>query len=430
MRIAIVGAEDSVDKIYSILSKKYNEIEFVLKKEDKIEDILKVIKNIEYEIDGIYLTGIGVYYALLNNQDLEFNKPVVYTKRGSIGLIKSFWDLQKDSIFSENSISLKLGRDVIEENIFQDVIKEFDIRLESSYYQRYEANKTELEYLNNYIKKYEAGEINCIFTAFGHIYNVLKEKNIPVYRLQATNIEIENEFVSLLNKIENSNDKGSKLGIQIIKIDSKNNELDKNNLKNKIEIEKKLLEYSKKVEGNIQISDDREYMIISNIDILQNRENLNNIFLLKKELEKQNEKLLVGIGEGNTVFQAERNARIALKISFNRSGMIFYSNGEIIKGPLLNPKELEYKKNSDKKIKNIAEEIDISPIYLEKIKGMMKKRKKDTFTSIEISEILNITPRSVNRIIKKIIEKDYAEIAQVENSITAGRPRRIIKFKI
>ena len=430
MRIAIVGAEDSVDKIYSILSKKYNEIEFVLKKEDKIEDILKVIKNIEYEIDGIYLTGIGVYYALLNNQDLEFNKPVVYTKRGSIGLIKSFWDLQKDSIFSENTRSLKLGRDIIEENIFQDVIKEFDIRLESSYYQRYESNKTELEYLNNYIKKYEAGEINCIFTAFGYIYNVLKEKNIPVYRLQATNIEIENEFVSLLNKIEKLNDKGSKLGIQIIKIDSKNNELDKNNLKNKMEIEKKLLEYSKKVEGNIQISDDREYMIISNIDILQNRENLNNIFLLKKELEKQNEKLLVGIGEGNTIFQAERNARIALKISLNRSGMIFYSNGEIIKGPLLNPKELEYKKNSDKKIKNIAEEIDISPIYLEKIKGMMKKRKKDTFTSIEISEILNITPRSVNRIIKKIIEKDYAEIAQVENSITAGRPRRIIKFKI
>ncbi len=427
MRIAIVGASDSVEKIYNILSKKYKKIEFILKKEDKIENTLKIIKEIESEVEGMYLTGIGVYYSLLNNKELEINKPVVYTKRGSIGLIKSFWELQKDSLVDDN---MRLGWDIVEEHIFTEVIKEFDIKLKGSYYQKYEPDKTENEYLENYLEKYKSKEINCIFTAFGYIYNKLKEKKIPVYRLQATNIEIENEFVSLLNKIENSNDKGSKLGIQIIKIDSKNNELDKNNLKNKIEIEKRLLEYSKKVEGNIQISDDREYMIISNIDILQNRENLKNVFLLKKELEKQNEKLLIGIGEGNTVFQAERNARGALKLSLNKEGKIFYSNGKVVKGPLLNSKELEYKRYSDERIKTMAEEIEISPIYLEKIKSMIKKKKKNSFTSIEIAEVLNITTRSVNRIIKKILEKDYAEIVQVENSITAGRPRRIIKFKL
>ena len=428
MRIAIVGAEDSVDKIYSILSKKYNEIEFVLKKEDKIEDILKVIKNIEYEIDGIYLTGIGVYYALLNNQDLEFNKPVVYTKRGSIGLIKSFWDLQKDSIFSENSRSLKLGRDVIEENIFQDVIKEFDIELKGSYYQKYEPNKTENEYLENYLEKYKSKEINCIFTAFGYIYNKLKEKKIPVYRLQATNIEIENDFVALLNKII-LNEKNSGLGVQIIKINSNKTGFDKNNLELKMEIEKSLLEYSKKVEGNIQISDEKEYMIISNIDILQGNESLKEILALKSRFEGQNEELAVGIGEGKTIFQAERNARVALKLSLTKEGKIFYSNGKVVKGPLLNSKELEYKRDSDERIKTMAEEIEISPIYLEKIKSMIKKKKKNSFTSIEIAEVLNITTRSVNRIIKKILEKDYAEIVQVESSITAGRPRRVIKFK-
>ena len=60
----------------------------------------------------------------------------------------------------------------------------------------------------------------------------------------------------------------------------------------------------------------------------------------------------------------------------------------------------------------------------------MKRQKKDTFTSVEIAELLNITPRSVNRIVKKIVEKKYAENVQVENSVTAGRPRRIIKFYI
>ena len=171
-------------------------------------------------------------------------------------------------------------------------------------------------------------------------------------------------------------------------------------------------------------------MIISNIEMLKSKENLKVILNLKEDFEKIGEKLLIGIGEGHTIFQAEKNARVALKLSLNQEGKIFYSNGEKIRGPLLNVEELEYKSVSDEKIKNIADEIGISPIYLEKIKGMIKKQKKDSFTSIEIAKILNITPRSVNRIVKKIIEKDYAESVQVENSVTAGRPRRIIKFKI
>lgn len=426
MKIAIVGAADSVDKIYNTLEKKYIDIEFILKKEDKIENMLKIIKSIKDEIDGIYLTGIGVYYALVNDNEIELDKPVVYTKRGNIGLIKSFWSLKKEK---RNLANLKLGLDVVEKETLLNVINEFDIKLEKIFYQKYEIQKTEEEYLEEYLKAYENEEINCVFTAFGYIYNVLKEKMIPVYRLQATNIEIESEFKTLLNRIELINNKKDKIGIEIIKIDSIKSSLD-NNLENKLKLEKKLLEYSKEVEGKIQVSDNKEYMIISNIEMLKNKGNLKTILNLKEEFEKIDEKLLIGIGEGRTIFQAEKNARVALKLSLNQEGKIFYSNGEKIRGPLLNVEELEYKSVSDEKIKNIADEIGISPVYLEKIKGMIKKQKKDSFTSIEIAEILNITPRSVNRIVKKIIEKDYAESVQVENSLTAGRPRRIIKFNI
>lgn len=426
MKIAIVGAADSVDKIYNTLEKKYTDIEFILKKEDKIEKMLKIIKSIKDEIDGIYLTGIGVYYALVNDNEIELDKPVVYTKRGNIGLIKSFWSLKKEK---RNLVNLKLGLDVVEKETLLNVINEFDIKLEKIFYQKYEIQKTEEEYLEEYLKAYGSGEINCVFTAFGYIYNVLKEKMIPVYRLQATNIEIENEFKTLLNRIELINNRKDKIGIEIIKIDSIKSSLD-NNLENKLKLEKKLLEYSKEVEGKIQVSDNKEYMIISNIEMLKNKGNLKVILSLKEEFERIDEKLLIGIGEGRTIFQAEKNARVALKLSLNQEGKIFYSNGEKIRGPLLNIEELEYKSVSDEKIKNIADEIGISPVYLEKIKGMIKKQKKNNFTSIEIAEILNITPRSVNRIVKKIIEKDYAESVQVENPLTAGRPRRIIKFNI
>ena len=426
MRVAIVGAADSVDKIYNILEKKYIDIEFVLKKEDKIEKIHEVLEEIKDEVDGIYLTGIGVYYSLVNNSKFDLEKPVVYTRRGSIGLIKSFWELKEEK---NNILNLKLGIDIVEEEILLNVLKEFDIKLEKIFYQKYEMLKKEEEYIEEYLKAYKNGEINCVFTSFGYIYNVLKEKKIPVYRIQATNIEIENEFKALLNRIELVNNRKGKIGIEIIKLESLNMNLD-NNLENKMKIEKKLLEYAKELEGNIQTSDKKEYIIISNIEVLKNTENLKRIFSLQNELELLEEKIVVGIGEGNTIFQAEKNARISLKLSLNKNGKIFYSNGEKIKGPLYSSKELEYKKVSSKRMKKIADEIGINSSYLEKIKGIMCKKKKDEFTSSEIAEILNITQRSTNRILKKIIEKDYAESVQVENSVGVGRPKRIIKFKI
>lgn len=426
MKIAIVGVSDSVKKIHKLLSQKYKNIEFILLEEEKIENMLKYIQDISKDVDGIYLTGIGVYYSLINSKNVEIKKPVCYVKRGSIGLIKSFWDFQKDKTHIKDD--LKIGIDVVGEKNFLEIIKEFEIDVKSYYYQEYNPDKTEEEYLKNYIEKYKKNEINCVFTAFGYIYNFLVKNSIPVYRIQATDIEIEDEFISLLNKIKYIENKSSKIGVKILKIFSEDKKIYKNNLKNKMEIEKELLGYSKEVEGNIQVCDENEYMIISNIELLKDEENLKKICELKEMLKKREEKVAVGIGEGNTLFQAERNARKALRLSFSREGEIFLFDGNNIRGPLLAQYELEYRNISDERLEKISEEIGVSSIYLEKIKSMIKRQNKDSFTSEEIAHILGITQRSVNRILKKIIEKNYAENIRRENSLTAGRPRRIIKF--
>ena len=65
--------------------------------------------------------------------------------------------------------------------------------------------------------------------------------------------------------------------------------------------------------------------------------------------------------------------------------------------------------------------------FINKIKSIIKKKEKNSFTSSELSELLNITERSTNRIIKKIIESGYASV-EFENSPGAGRPRRKPQF--
>lgn len=430
MKVAIIGAPDSVDKIYGILSQNNDDVEFIIRSEEKVNDMVELVSEIEDEVDGIYLTGIGVYSGL-NNSSHDISKPVVYTKRGITGIIKSFWEFKENFPEKKYLENLKLGIDVVEEKDFLEAINEFDIKLKSYVLQKYDFFKSENEYLKIYLEKIKSKEINCVFTAFGHIYSVLKEMNFPVYRVQATSSEINDEFKNLKNRIRIKKAEKSKICVEIIKIEKTENiNLYRNLLSDKFYFEKSLIEYSNEVEGNIQILGDDEYLIISNKELLNNIENLKTIISLIKDRSYKGFFVGVGIGEGDTIFQAEKNARKALKLSINeKENNIYFSNNSEIKGPLLNNREIKYNNISDKKIMEISKVTGVSSLYIEKIKSIMKKHEKNLFTSKEISEFLNITERSVNRIIKKIIENGYAEEGLFENPTGAGRPRRKIKFK-
>lgn len=425
MKIAIIGAPDSVDKIYSLLSSAYSEIDFITRSTEKIDDMINFIQDIEEKVDGFYLTGIGVYSAL--NEKTNIAKPVVYTKRGITGIVKSFWDFQKDNYGILDLKDVKIGIDVVDEKDFLETLSEFNIEIKSYDLQKYNYQKSEEEYLKEYLKKIKSEEINCIFTAFGYIYSALKEKNIPVYRVQATNVEIREEFTNLLNRIKMSKVENSKIGIEVIKL-LKSDEFSNTALSQKIQFEKELLAYAKEVDGNIQVSGNDEYLIFSNKGLLNNPENINTILSIIKNYSSKGLIISIGIGEGNTMFLSEKNARFALKLSMgNGNNSIFFSDGSEVKGPLMEKREILYKNSSDKKILEVSKNTGVSTLYLEKIKSVIKKQDKNSFTSTELAEFLNISERSTNRIIKKIIENGYASV-EFENSPGAGRPRRKTQF--
>lgn len=425
MKIAIIGAPDSVKKVYSILSSAYREINFVTRSTEKIDDMINFIQDIEENVDGFYLTGIGIYSA--SNEKTNIKKPVVYTKRGITGIVKSFWDFQKDNCGTSILKNMKIGIDVVDEKDFLETLEEFNIKIKSYYLQKYDYQKTEAEYLEEYLKKIKSGEINCVFTAFGYIYSALKEKNIPVYRVQATNGEIRKEFKNLLNRIKMSKAENSKISVEIIKI-LKSEGISNNILSDKLQFEKELLSYSQMVDGNIQTLGSDEYLILSNKGLLNAPENINTILSIIKNYSSKGLIISIGIGEGNTMFLSEKNARIALKISMgNGNNSIFFSDGSEVKGPLMEKREILYKNSSDKKILEVSKNTGVSALYLEKIKSVIKKQDKNSFTSAELAEFLNISERSTNRIIKKIIESGYASV-EYENSFGAGRPRRKTQF--
>lgn len=425
MKIAIIGSPYSIDKVYNFLSIEYPEIEFIKCAEVKIKDLSKTTREIESKVHGIYLTGIAVYSFLIKK--LKITKPLVYTNRGQLGLLKTFWQLRNDGYSIEN---MKVGIDVIREKDLFEVLHEFNINMENFYFQKYDSELSEEFYLNNYLEKYNSKEINCIVTAFGHIYHYFKEKNIPAYHIQSTIFEIREEFEKLLYLIKYKKMENNFICVQIIKANPiKNNAMLKSFLENKIKFEKDIIEYAKEMEGNIQITGQNEYLIISNKGVLYNSENLRTINEILNKKYKSYFSFGLGIGEGPTINQSEKNAKIALKKSIDEGkNNVYLHDGGNIQGPLFSQKEIAYKVSFNKETVCISKKIGISTIYVEKIRSIIKKLDKSTFTSKDLSDFLNITERSTNRLLQKIIQSGYGQELVSKTTNGVGRPRRLVKI--
>ncbi|MBU5255615.1 hypothetical protein [Tissierella praeacuta] len=425
MKIAIMGASDSVQKIHRILSQENKDIEFIQYAEDEIKKLIDMAKSIDSKIDGIFFTGIGVYSEL--SSQIRFEQPVVYTERGIIGIIKALCEFRMDWGDIKNT---KIALDIIQEKDLLDVFNEFNINVRSYDIQRYLPSKSEEDYLRYYIKKYEDKQIDCVFTSFGYIYNYLKSHNIPVYRIQATNIDIKSRFDELKNSIQLKNIHERVIQIQVIQVVEGDPKL-YNSTEGQLQLEEEILMYSKEIEGMMQTINPSEYLIISNKGALLSAENINSLSKIINNCKLSNIILGVGIGEGVTIYQSEINARNALrKSSFEKQGNIYFYDGENVVGPIMRKSQIKYKNLANKKTLQLSKEIGISYQYIEKINGVINKLGRDEFTSQELSEILCISERSANRILKSIIDKGYGEESNLENSLGAGRPRRKIKIKL
>src|SRR5699024_580205 len=112
MNILIVGTKESLDKSKEIIS------DLNIKTQEIIIDdttlISKKIKEIPSSIDGIFATGIGVYYELYKNFDLKV--PINYAHRGVVSLSKALFSyMESDKKFKRPAF------DVIDKYIVDDL---------------------------------------------------------------------------------------------------------------------------------------------------------------------------------------------------------------------------------------------------------------------------------------------------------------------
>ncbi len=144
-------------------------------------------------------------------------------------------------------------------------------------------------------------------------------------------------------------------------------------------------------------------------------------------------RLSMGIGFGTTMSEAKQNAILGMERSRKYSlPAVFLVYG---KNRIAGPIEFRHRREEsqlpiDQNLEKISQITKISMNQLTKIKSAMIKYSKNTFTSQELASVCGISSRTMNRIIERLIDCQYAIVSGKTVRSEAGRPRRILHFYI
>lgn len=423
MKIGIIGPLDSGEKIVAVMKEHFPELTPQIYEVSKTEEAYLEIAKYEKECDGLIFTGMAVYYKTIEKVDISL--PNVYIPFLGTSIMKALWELKMSYPDCKN-----ISIDVVDRSEVEDALEELkltDINIESMEYNHLYPEQKYVDFHIEAQKKYK-GCVSII--GLGWAYDQIKDQGYPVIRLYSTKSAIKNTISTLIQKIKEDIVKDANLAVQVLYTEKKEDISQYRKLEISSLIESNLIGYLKEIQGSIFNLNWNKYLIFSTRGAVENIQNLSRLKNILDYMKKEDIKVFVGTGLGMTAYESEINANKALEAAMSQGdSCIFKVEDNKIEGPLLDSGELSYSfiMNKDE-IDKMAEIIDLSPLYIQKINSIKEKHGKDTFTSDELSKYLDVSNRTANRIIKKIIDNNCGEEIGLETSKSVGRPKKIIKI--
>ncbi len=427
MKIAIVGAKDSVEKVYRIGISSYLEHEFIPFEVGSCDKCEEVLNRCEETADGLIFTGLGLVNT--SKKLNVFSIPVEFITRDGSCIIKTFWDMKERNLSPK-----RISMDVVGKHLFDDVCTELDLYFDQSYLFPYNPEQIEAELIQEHRRLWEEGLIDLAITSYGWIYDQLREANVSVARLAVTAPSIRNSIDRLIARIENQEMKRSQLAVQMVNIEAKQdyNRYEYEALRKRNIFERMLIDYLPVIQGTVTQRGE-QYIIISTRGAMENPVSEAAFLKILNSAEKENIRLYAGVGFGHTAFDADFNARTALKRSRQEKGNTYYivDAKKRVAGPIGQKEVLTFESVSiGKAVQKVAQETGLSTTYISKIMNLTKKLDTNLIDSKKMAELLMVTERSARRILKKLLDAGYAEIATSSQQNSVGRPIYIYKVLI
>ncbi len=138
----------------------------------------------------------------------------------------------------------------------------------------------------------------------------------------------------------------------------------------------------------------------------------------------------IAFGCGETIVDATSNARFALNLNHKNDDHSFYllDSYKKLHGPFPQSRAAVAMKIIEPALVEMADKTKLSPANISKLLLFSQSRQSKQFSATDLALHLNVTRRTAERTLKKLVAFNYITIVGEEMTYRQGRPRALYEF--
>ncbi|MED4207524.1 hypothetical protein [Neobacillus mesonae] len=424
-RVGIVGPKDTVQLMSEVAVDYKEQLELIPFVYQHAEETTNIVETNQALVDLWIFSGLTPYSLAKKSTSKQ---PFFYLKLNESSLMKALIKISYQDKLDIDKVSI----DLLEEHDIFETYGDLKISSENIHWYKYLGFTPIQEIRDFHLNLYQKGKVSVCITCLSDVYEQLRTKGVPVYRITPVRANIRLTINAALQYWQTAHLKYSQIAVMLIKIENTESiesphvlsyDLHRLNL----ELQSAILSFSETISGSFISLGIGTYMIFSTRGSLQ-EDGEKSIRLLDQLSLITDLPSNIGIGYGDTSLAAEENARLALHHAQNHAAYCAFSidNNGIVKGPLTENESISFGfRNENKEMGEKLKESGVSITTFNKIMAVQKNLGKNTVTASEISEWLKMTQRNARRILTDLTRVGIAEEVGEEAPTTRGRPRKI-----
>ncbi|HWI47682.1 MAG TPA: hypothetical protein VNU45_05585 [Rummeliibacillus sp.] len=405
-KIAVISSLAFRDRLISIAQEVENiQLEFyIYKTPDETPMLMKQIKP----CDVLLLSGTLPYlYAkpLLSNWPI----PWTYLQQEEFAISTSIL-----SVLANNNLPLsKISIDVMNMQHVRNIVNDIHYEGPLPFIQEIHIDKPFDHIFRHHKQLWQEEKIGFVITSIHSVYDALTAEGIPAMRMHDSNSSIKRrlEQTKALSKMTKS--ESAKAAVGVLEF-----------LESIEDYQLVLQRIVATTHASYQKLDDTHFELFTTLGHIQNAFHHN---LLESFFNISKHPIKLTFGYGGSILEAQKNARQALKFATPNSVFIMNENKEL-QGPFPKEPTTLSLQTKDPYVLQMAKETKLSPLNISKIMAFSVSRQSLQFTALDLAEYLQVTRRTTERILKKLVEHGYAKVVGEEMSYQQGRPRAIYEL--
>lgn len=280
------------------------------------------------------------------------------------------------------------------------------------------------DYVHYHKELYEAGKTRLALTSLHAVFIELQQLGIPAKYM----VESKQTFTAAITRALDAYHHQLLASSQIAVVSIYSQE----NLSHLHPVFLSTLEtLSDRLQAKVMPAQHEPYLIISTRGVIEKLEP-SYLCSLKEQLEEQFATFFrVGVGYGYSLHEAEAHSSQALffttKYSETSTVMCLVDEHNRLHGPLFENNNNVALSTNNKNILEIAEKVKMSAKNINVMKQFMLVTNNRPFSAAELADYMNLSRRSAERIINRLMEQKYFTFAGEEHPYHKGRPRKLYK---